>query len=164
MTLHSEVVQSLSALLLELFNFMLYKQAGLSAYLIALAFYKRFKKPNKLSESECLSRHRKLNPYKFRRQNWGKKWSIQYRPKPFFLHAVSKAFAPRIWVTLPHVPSFLLTQHPCSMAYCKTRNGLWNGLIPRTHRKWKYALISCRNDHFAHCPSTWTLPPTTTQS
>ena len=34
--------------------------------------------------------------------------------------------------------------------YCKMRNGLWNGLIPRTHRKWKYALISCRNDHFAH--------------
>ena len=26
----------------------------------------------------------------------------------------------------------------------------FHGLIPRTHRKWKYALISCRNDHFAH--------------
>ena len=49
-------------------------------------------------------------------------------------------------------------------AYCKTRNGLQNGLIPRTDRRWKYALISCRNDHFTHCPSTWTLPATTAQS
>ena len=48
-------------------------------------------------------------------------------------------------------------------AYSKTRNGLRNGLIPRTPRKWKYALISCQNDHFAHCPSIWTLPATTTQ-
>ena len=38
----------------------------------------------------------------------------------------------------------------CCRAYCKTRNGLRNGLIPRTHRKWEYALISCRNDHFTH--------------
>ena len=45
-------------------------------------------------------------------------------------------------------------------AYCKTRNRLQNGLILRTHWKWKYALILCRNDHFAHCPSTWTLPAT----
>ena len=50
------------------------------------------------------------------------------------------------------------------LAYYKMWNGLQNGLIPRTHWKWKYALISCWNDHFAHCPSTWTLPATTTQS
>ena len=46
----------------------------------------------------------------------------------------------------------------------KTRNELRNGLIPWTDQKWKYALISCQNDHFTHCPSTWTLPATTTQS
>ena len=72
-----------------------------------------------------------------------------------------------------------LTMHTCHMimsdllcvssdcvewAHSKMQNGLRNGLIPRTHRKCKYALISCRNYHFAHYPSIWTLPATTTQS
>ena len=47
-------------------------------------------------------------------------------------------------------------------AYCKMQNGL----ILWTDLNWKYALIPCQNDHFAHwhCPRTWTLPATITQS
>jgi len=43
-----------------------------------------------------------------------------------------------------------------ALRYRKTTHLVWQIL--------KYALISCRNYHFTHCPSTWTLPATTTQS
>ena len=70
---------------------------------------------------------------------------------------------------MPLSPKSIATNQgndPCVIhlqpAYCKTQNELWNGLILRTHWKWKYTLILCWNDHFAHCPSTWTLFATTT--
>ena len=67
-------------------------------------------------------------------------------PLPLKLYIRQRITA--MWhIDMHHDTGWLLSSS--HLAYCKTRNGLRNGLIPRTHRKWKYALISCRNDHWA---------------
>ena len=51
-------------------------------------------------------------------------------------------------IKLKHTQTWIVRQ-VFYTAYCKMRNGLRKGLIAWTHRKWKYALISWWNYHFA---------------